>query len=142
MPTDQNNPQDRRSFEALIVSKAWKDEEYRRRLVANPKEVVLEELQQIYPDAKIPTALNVQVMEEDANSIYLVVPAPPPASIVQNTSDEDLGTMAAGTGIAVVVTLAVAVNAAIAANVHTDANALAQANVNINANYNVNVNAG
>jgi hypothetical protein len=59
----------RDDFVAHIVSRAWKDESYRKRLLANSKAVLAEEL-----GLEIPERVEVRVLEEEQNVRYLVIP--------------------------------------------------------------------
>ena len=62
----------RQQFEARIISKAWKDEAFRKRLLADPKAVMAEELASLHEKANLPDNVKVTVMEETADQIYLV----------------------------------------------------------------------
>lgn len=128
-------PKTRKEFESMIVSKAWKDAEYRRRLLQNPKAVVQEELTALYPGAQLPPSMNVHVHEDSPTSVNLVLPRSPQDFTDQQLSDEDLDQVAGGTGIGVVVA------AVVAGVVNTAGNTNQIGNININTNANINLNA-
>lgn len=75
--TDRHQPTDRRSFEARIIAKAWRDPNYRRRLLNNPKGVLAQEIASIDPSVVLPSALQVHVHEEGPDVYHLVVPRNP-----------------------------------------------------------------
>ena len=62
---------------AAIIAKAWKDPDYKSRLIQNPKAVLRNELYEIDPSITLPDALNVQVHEETADLFHLVLPRNP-----------------------------------------------------------------
>ncbi len=67
----------RRELEARIIAKAWKDPNYRKRLLADPKGVLQHEIAAIDPSVSLPTALQVQVHEEAPDTYHLVLPRNP-----------------------------------------------------------------
>lgn len=77
-------------FEAYVVAHAWKDKEFRKRLLANPK-AALKEL-----GYEVPSKLNITIHEEAPNSLTLMLP-PSPANASQ-LSENDLRKVAGGTG--------------------------------------------
>ncbi|MDG2305258.1 MAG: NHLP leader peptide family RiPP precursor [Candidatus Binatia bacterium] len=127
----------RRDFEAKIVAKAWKDDAFRNELKANPKAVLERELKALYPDAALPADLDVKILEESPNEIFLVVP-PEPAGATGSLSDEELGAVAGGTAVLVTVVVA----ATTVGVVNVDANTNVNVNANLQTNVNVNVNVG
>lgn len=91
----------RRDLEVAIVKKAWDDSAYRERLLQNPKGVFQEELAVLEEGAQLPDTLEVQVLEETSNKLYLVIPRAPSGIEMGELSDEELeaaagGAMAAG----------------------------------------------
>lgn len=131
----QEKPKTRKEFEAMIVARAWKEPDYRKRLLADPKSVVQEELANLYKGAALPPAMKVQVHEEGPNDVHLVLPRNPQEFTPQELSDEDLDNVAGGTGIGVVIA------AVVAGVVNTAGNTNQIGNVNINTNANINLNA-
>jgi hypothetical protein len=67
----------RRELEARIIAKAWKDPNYRTRLLADPKGVLQSEISAIDPSVSLPTKLQVQVHEEAPDAYHLVLPRNP-----------------------------------------------------------------
>jgi len=93
MPTEQP---DLKVFEATIVSRASRDDVFRDELMAKPKEVLARELSKLFPQiTKLPDRLNIKVVEQSKDTIYLVLN--PRASTYQpdELMDEELD-MAAG----------------------------------------------
>ncbi|MBD2872344.1 NHLP leader peptide family RiPP precursor [Paenibacillus arenilitoris] len=58
-----------------IIQKAWEDAEFKKKLIANPKEAVKEAF-----GVDVPDAVEVEVVEESADKYYLVLP-PNPADV-------------------------------------------------------------
>ncbi len=81
----------RKEMEALLIEKAWNDESFRRRLVANPFETIQEQL-----EVEIPDGVSLSVVEESAEKIYLVIPENPFVDEKGALSDEELETVAGG----------------------------------------------
>ncbi len=128
----------RKDFEGRIIAKAWKDPEYREKLLKNPKEALQEELSTLDPDAKLPDDLNVKVLEETPDQYYLVLPRNPRDMSVSEAMGDDLDAIApqtvavvvavVGIGVGVANTLG-AVNNVGAANVGAAVNTAATVNV-------------
>ena len=72
-----NENKNRRKFEDEIVLKAWNDPDFRKRLLASPKEVIQEELQKIKPELKLPDDLQVFVHEETSRAFHMTLPLKP-----------------------------------------------------------------
>jgi hypothetical protein len=92
----------RKDFEAKIVASAWRDPEYKKRLLKNPKQVVEEELQGIADGVELPKDLQVAVHEESPTQYHLVLPRNPNEIAPGAVADEHLEAIAPQT-IAVVV---------------------------------------
>jgi Nitrile hydratase, alpha chain len=60
---------ERDEFVARIVTRAWKDEAYKRKLLDDPKAVLAEEL-----GTAIPDQVEVHVLEETQNVRYIAIP--------------------------------------------------------------------
>jgi hypothetical protein len=97
----------RKDFEARIVAQAWRDESYRKRLLANPKSIVQEELQNIEGGVQLPADLQVAVHEEAPDQYHLVIPRNPNDVVPGSVSPDQLEAIAPQT-IAVVVVNSVA----------------------------------
>ncbi|MDD4869916.1 MAG: NHLP leader peptide family RiPP precursor [Kiritimatiellae bacterium] len=94
---EQKKPTGRREFEAQIVKKAWKDAKFKKELLTNPKSVLEKELKVINKDVKLPASVKVKVVEETADTIYLVLPRNPKEVVGKDLSDKDLEAVAGGT---------------------------------------------
>lgn len=70
-----------------IIAKAMLDDAYRQELLVNPKQAIHREF-----GKELPPGLDVRVVEEAANVVYLVLPARP----VSELSDHDLAAVAGG----------------------------------------------
>lgn len=62
----------RKDLEIHLITRALKDEGFRQELIANPKAVVENEL-----GAKLPEELEIKVMEETEDKLYMVLPCNP-----------------------------------------------------------------
>lgn len=60
---------ERDEFVARIIVRAWKDNAYKKRLLEEPKAILAEEL-----GTTIPRDVEVRVLEETANTRYIVLP--------------------------------------------------------------------
>jgi hypothetical protein len=98
----------RRELEARIIAKAWKDPNYKARLLSNPKAVLQAEISAIDPDISLPAALQVGVHEEGPNLYHLVLPRNPREIALSEVLGDDLEAVAPQT-VAVVVVAAVVV---------------------------------
>lgn len=95
----------RNEFEGIIIAKAWKDPQFRKRLLADPKKVMQEELAAVHPGAKLPDDLKIKVVEETEKELTIVLPVDPTTVAGKGAlSDEDLDAVAGGT-ISVVVSI-------------------------------------
>lgn len=70
-----------------IIAKAMQDDGYRQELLINPKQAIHREF-----GKELPPGLDVRVVEESANVVYLVLPARPAGEL----SDHDLASVAGG----------------------------------------------
>jgi hypothetical protein len=124
----EQKKQTRQEFERNIILKAWKDPEFKKRLLKDPKKVFQEELSALDKGIKLPDNLNIKVVEEDPKTLYLVLPQNPQEAAGRELSDKELESVAGGT-IAIVVTAAVAVTTAVTVNTHANANVQVNANI-------------
>lgn len=69
-----------------ISEKAARDAEYRSRLRSDPKGVLAEELQAAGQSVSIPASVNVEVIEQAPNTVYIYIP--------QDGSSSDAGASA------------------------------------------------
>lgn len=88
---------DRKQFEAKIIAKAWKDASFREALKRDPKGTLATELESLHSGAKLPANLQVTVVEESADHIYLVIPNSPTA-VSGALDDASLEAVAGGAG--------------------------------------------
>lgn len=82
---------ERYESEQKFIERAWEDDTFKQELLNNPKAVFERELGQ-----EIPKYLEIEVLQETANKIYLVLPENP-ASTEGELSEEALETVAGGT---------------------------------------------
>ncbi|MBV8885606.1 MAG: NHLP leader peptide family RiPP precursor [Chroococcidiopsidaceae cyanobacterium CP_BM_RX_35] len=79
----------RKDLEALLISKAWKDEAFKQALLSdNPKPAISEVI-----GTEILEGVEVEVLEESPSKVYLVLPMNP-ASVLSQVSDADLESVA------------------------------------------------
>ena len=84
--------QKRSEFENKLVVKAYEDEAFRQELIANPKKIYEQEL-----GTNIPDSLTIQVLEEQPNTVYMVLPRKAEeAGAEGELSDEALEAVAGG----------------------------------------------
>ncbi len=84
----------RQEFEADLVAKAWKDEAFKQELLSNPKATISKEF-----GTPIPDNIEVRVLEENPQTLYIVLPMKP--ADIQGEgelSEEALETVAGGLG--------------------------------------------
>ncbi|MEQ9625567.1 NHLP leader peptide family RiPP precursor [Coleofasciculus chthonoplastes] len=80
-----------KDLEAQLIERAWQDEAFRQALLSNPKAVIEAEL-----GNKLPEDLQVTVLEETPNLIYIVLPINPDKLTDQDLSAEELDLVAGG----------------------------------------------
>jgi hypothetical protein len=90
----ENDWENRQDLEAQLIERAWQDEAFRQELLCNPKAVIEGEL-----DKELPENLQITVLEETSNLIYLVLPANPDQLVEQELSAEELDLVAGGSMI-------------------------------------------
>lgn len=81
----------KQQLEQHIIEKAMKDEQFRVKLQANPKEAIEQEL-----GFRIPDQLKVQVLEENANTFYLVLPADKKSENTDELTEYELEAVSGG----------------------------------------------
>ena len=82
----------RAEMERSLVQRSFDDEDFRKRLLDDPKETVEQEL-----GSRLPESVQVRVVEESAETIYLVLPSDSPlVESFGELSDEELETVAGG----------------------------------------------
>jgi hypothetical protein len=90
----------RQDFEVAIVRKALEDASFKKRLLQNPKQVLQEQMSAKQKDLKLPDNLEVKVLEESKNTLYIVLPRVPAAVGGGELSDNELEAVAGGRALA------------------------------------------
>jgi hypothetical protein len=80
----------RRDLEAKIIARAWSDEDFKARFLADPKAMFEEHL-----GTKLPESLVMTAHEETADALHFVILAKPQIDL-DELSDEDLEKVAGG----------------------------------------------
>ena len=88
----------RHELETLIIERAWKDPDFRREFVSDPKGTI-----EKYSGQKLPSATKIEVHQEDANTMHMTIPMPPPN--LNELTDADLERVAGGTDVVTIITL-------------------------------------
>jgi hypothetical protein len=80
-------------FEQKLIQRAWEDENFKQELLNNPKAVYARE-----SGEELPNALEIEVIQETANKVYLVLPNNPAPAITGEgeLSEEALEAVAGG----------------------------------------------
>jgi hypothetical protein len=81
----------RAQMERMLVQRSIEDEDFRRRLLEEPKAAVEEEI-----GARLPKEVQIQAVEETADTIYLVLPSASPIGGGGELSDQQLEAVAGG----------------------------------------------
>ena len=90
----------RRDLETKLIEKCWKDPEFKKRVVSDPKGMLEQ-----HTDQKLPAGLKIVVHEEDANTLHFTIPQAP--TNLNELSDAELENVAGGTDLALLVTVAI-----------------------------------
>jgi hypothetical protein len=88
----------RRDLETALIEKCWKDPEFKKQVVSDPRGML-----EKHTGQKLPPQVNIFIHEEDANTLHFSIP-PAPANL-NELSDEDLERVAGGTDIVVTTVL-------------------------------------
>ena len=80
-------------WERSLIQRSLEDEEFRQRLLDDPKGTMEHEL-----GSRLPESVEVRVVEESADTIYLVLPSASPLGEGVELSDQDLEQVAGGVG--------------------------------------------
>jgi hypothetical protein len=83
----------RAEVERTLVQRSLQDEDFRQRLLDDPKGTVEQEF-----GSRLPESVEVRVVEESAQSIYLVLPSASRLGQGEELSDQELEAAAGGEG--------------------------------------------
>jgi hypothetical protein len=83
----------RAEVERRLIERSLQDDAFRQRLLADPKAAVEEEL-----GIQLPAGVQIRVVEETADTIYLALPSASPAGEGGELSDQELEAVAGGYG--------------------------------------------
>jgi len=87
--SEQISKRTRKDIEADITAKAWKDDVYKQELFSNSKAVIEREF-----SVQLPAEMSVQVLEENPNTLYFVLPVRPNSP--KELTEEELEAVAGG----------------------------------------------
>ena len=79
----------RAEFERRLIQRSMEDEDFRQRLLDDPKETVEQEL-----GRQLPEGVEVRVVQESSDTIYLVLPSTSAGGQGGSLSDQDLEAVA------------------------------------------------
>jgi hypothetical protein len=82
-------------WERKLIQRSMEDEDFRQRLLDDPKGAVEHEL-----GGALPESMEVRAVEESADTIYLVLPSASTVGQGEEISDQDLERVAGGEGTA------------------------------------------
>lgn len=100
----------RHEMETLIIEQAWKNPEFKREFVSDPKGTI-----EKYSGQKMPDNVKIVVHEEDANTMHMTIPLAP--KNLSELSDDDLERVAGGTDVVITAAIIGAVAATAAAGI-------------------------
>jgi|SRR5215469_15050457 len=98
----------RRDLETALIEKCWKDPEFKKAVVGDPKGML-----ERHTGQKLPAQVKIFIHEEDANTLHFSIP-PAPTNLT-DLSDADLEKVAGGTEVLISATTVAITAAAITA---------------------------
>jgi hypothetical protein len=87
----ENQQQQRQQLEQQLIEKAMKDETFRKQLIENPIETIESEI-----GMKLPSGMNIKVLEEKPEEVYLVLPMLHPSDQEGELTESELNKVAGG----------------------------------------------
>lgn len=81
----------RKQLEQTLIEKAMKDPDFRNRLIDNPKAVIENET-----GLEVPDSVNIKIVEEDPNTVCLVLPYMPAQHDESELAEPELERVAGG----------------------------------------------
>ncbi len=81
----------RQHLEQLLIEKAMKDEVFRKQLIDNPVAVIENET-----GMKIPEAFHIKILEEDPQTVFLILPSVSGQGSEMELSEEELESISGG----------------------------------------------
>jgi hypothetical protein len=91
MSSTSSKSMNREKLETQLITKAWSDPAFKQQLLSDPRATIAKEL-----GMPIPDKIKVQVLEEKADTFYLVIPVPSVAGTEGELSDLELEAVAGG----------------------------------------------
>ena len=82
----------RRDVETALIEKCWKDPDFKKQVISDPKGML-----ERHTGQKLPAQIKIFIHEEDANTLHFYLPPAP--SNVSELSDEELERVAGGTDV-------------------------------------------
>jgi hypothetical protein len=89
--TEQNFPT-RNELEAKVIAQAWQDEEFKQELLSHPRATIIRE----WGLKDLPDNIDIKVIEENSNTLYMVLPMKPVTTNGEELSEEQLEAIAGG----------------------------------------------
>jgi hypothetical protein len=89
--TEASGGASRAEMERGLIDRSLQDEDFRQRLLAEPRAAIEQEL-----GIRVPESVEVRVVEESADTIYLVLPSASPLGQGGEISDQELDAVAGG----------------------------------------------
>jgi hypothetical protein len=84
----------RRDLETVLIEKCWKDPDFKKQVISDPKGML-----ERHTGQRLPTQIKIFIHEEDQNTLHFSIPLAP--SNVTELSDDDLERVAGGTELVV-----------------------------------------